>query len=92
MPNLAAESRSIFKTAKYGIGNMSEAERRQRILQDYYKQDKNGLSLGGLYNNQGGYAGAAPELQTETEMILAKGKGGQQNGAQTFDDELQNEI
>lgn len=51
MPNLAQEHRNIFKTAKYAMGNLTEAEKRQRILQDYYKNDRNSMALGGLYNS-----------------------------------------
>lgn len=48
MPNLASEQKSIFRTAKYAYGNMSDAERRKRILQDYYKLDREALALGPL--------------------------------------------
>jgi hypothetical protein len=75
MPNLANEQRSIFRTAKYAMGNLSEAERRQRILKDYYKLDRNALALGPLQGDltqQPKFEGKM--LAAETQHISANGK------------------
>jgi hypothetical protein len=74
MPNIAYESKqSIFRTAKYTLGHLSEAEKRQKILADFYKSDKSKLALGPIYKeNVQDLRFAQNELETISELITAK--------------------
>ncbi|CAD8139680.1 unnamed protein product [Paramecium octaurelia] len=68
------EGDRIFKTTKFVNSNLTEAEKRQLLLQEYYRNDKARNAMRQLYNTNNQYEEdqAVPELYTETQLILPK--------------------
>ncbi|CAD8045517.1 unnamed protein product [Paramecium sonneborni] len=68
------EGDRIFKTIKFVNSNLTEAEKRQLLLQEYYRNDKARNAIKQLYQNQNQYNDdqPVPELYTETQLILPK--------------------
>ncbi|KAM3138389.1 hypothetical protein pb186bvf_009475 [Paramecium bursaria] len=68
-PNIVQGDR-MFRTAKYAIGNMSESERRQQLLMNYYKQQQYQQQLFRTQDIQTN----VPELPSQTQLIIPKQK------------------
>ncbi|CAK83138.1 unnamed protein product (macronuclear) [Paramecium tetraurelia] len=68
------EGDRIFKTTKFVNSNLTEAEKRQLLLQEYYRNDKARNAIRQLYNTNNQYEDdqTVPELYTETQLILPK--------------------
>ncbi|CAD8146635.1 unnamed protein product [Paramecium pentaurelia] len=68
------EGDRIFKTTKFVNSNLTESEKRQLLLQEYYRNDKARNAIKQLYNTNNQYEddNQVPELYTETQLILPK--------------------